>query len=120
MNSELLAKYGIDYDSGMRNCMESEDFYKKILSMFLSDKCFGQAKAALEEGDYERLFTYVHELKGISGNGALIELYKATVPLVELLRHKTDNVAEVKSMFARVEAAYSLAMEGIETIINKG
>ena len=117
MDSALLTSYGIDYDKGLKNCMGNLSFYKKILSMFLQDQCFTQAKAAQLDKDQRELFSRMHELKGISGNAGLASLYDATVPLVELLRTGNGTPAEVDALFAVMETAYHRACEGIGILI---
>ncbi|MDD3920270.1 MAG: hypothetical protein PHO41_03740 [Eubacteriales bacterium] len=115
--NRLLSDYGIDYDKGLKNCMGDPSFYKKILSMFVQDTCFAHAGTAHTNKAYKELFGCMHELKGVSGNAALMGLYEATVPLVELLRNGTELDAEVDRMFARVEEAYQLTCRGIEQIM---
>lgn len=119
MDKELLKDYGIDFDKGLKNCIGDLTFYKRILSMFLDDQCFPKAKAAYMEGDKRELFSRMHELKGISGNAALAELYYTTIPLVELLRLDNSNPAEaeVKELFVAAEAAYNRTCEGIRLYI---
>ena len=46
MDANELKAYGIDHANGLRNCMNNEAFYKKILSMFMDDRCFFQAQNA--------------------------------------------------------------------------
>ena len=116
MDIEVLSSYGIEYDRGLKNCMGNVVFYKKILTMFLQDGCFMQAKSAYASGDRKELFSRLHELKGISGNAALTALYNQTVPLVELLRKDTDITPE---MFAALEEAYQRACEGIALFVEE-
>ena len=109
--------YGIDYERGVANCVGSEEFYEKILSMFLNDTSFARAKAAYEARDYAAMFSCMHELKGVSGNAALVGLYNAAIPLVEILRNGNADDAEVDKYFAAVEAGYNLTVEGVGVII---
>lgn len=121
MESELMTRYGIDYDKGIKNCMGNGIFYRKILSMFMEDDSFLRAKAACKVRDYKTLFNCAHELKGVSGNAALTKLYYATVPLVELLRGESgaEVGAEVESLLAAIEEAYSSACAGISLILEE-
>ena len=113
MDGDWLSGYGIDYAQGLKHSMGDLAFYKMILSMFLQDKCFARGKEACAAGDYRALFSDMHELKGVSGNAALVELHAATVPLVELLRSGDADKGETERMFADVEKAYQRACEGI-------
>lgn len=115
MEGEQLAAYGIDYERGLHNCMDDLDFYRKILRMFLEDECFPLARKAFEAKDYHALFERLHELKGTSGNSALMELYHCVVPAVEMLRNGYGgaNDAELARLFAACEASYGRTCEGI-------
>ncbi len=113
MNKELLAEYGIDYESGLKNCMGNAELFEKLLSMFLDDQSFPNAALAHEQHDYRRLFESLHELKGICGNAGIIRLYNAVSPLVELVRFSTDDDIEVDRQFFGVEMIYKRACEGI-------
>lgn len=117
MEKDLLSNYGIDFEKGLKYCMGNRDFYLKILSMFMEDSCFQRAKAAYTEKDYRKLFNNMHELKGVSGNAALVALYNTTVPLVELLRIGNNVEAQVDALFAAIEASYDRTCEGIKFII---
>lgn len=119
MDAEQLLDYGIDYDKGLRNCMDNPVFYRKILSMFLQDQCFSQAKAAYEAENRKELFSRMHELKGISGNAGLFALYDATVPLVELLRKADGLPGEIKPLFDQAEQAYARACKGISLLLSE-
>lgn len=122
----LLEKYGIDYDDGMKHCMGDAAFYITVLSIFLDDACFANAKKAYSERDYKNLFEYLHELKGVSGNTALTGLYGTVVPLVELLRNpqskkddERDVDAEADRLFALIETEYDRACQGIRFLIGE-
>ena len=113
MDGDWLSGYGIDYAQGLKHSMGDPTFYKMILSMFLQDKCFARGKAAFAAGDYHAMFNDMHELKGVSGNAALVKLYAATMPLVELLRGGNADPGETERLFVDVEKAYQRACEGI-------
>lgn len=117
MNKELLEQYGIDYNTGLEQSMGDEDFYKMILSMFLKDTCYARAKEAYLGKDYTKLFDALHELRGVSGNAALIKLYNITAEFVENLRFKDGIDEEIDCLFAKFEAVYKKTCEGINLII---
>lgn len=119
MGDITLAGYGIDWGKSLNNCIGDRNFHKKILDMFLEDQCFSKAKDAYMSDDRKELFARMHELKGISGNVALDDLYGATVPLVELLRVDSEKCdkAEIDRLFAACEEAYDRAYEGVKLYI---
>ncbi len=113
MHNKVCNDYGIDYEKGVAHCMGDEELFMEILAMFLEDSSFGRAKAAYESKDYEVLLKSVHELKGVSGNAALTELYKTTCELVEYLRNGKINDEDVNMLFALMAVAYNRTRDGI-------
>ncbi len=118
MDWGTLKEYGIDADQGLARCMNDPAFYQMLLSMFLKDGAFARAKAAWEADDRKALFASVHELKGVSGTAALVELYQASAPFVKLLRDGAAAQADVDRLFAAVETAYLRTCEGISRAID--
>lgn len=119
MDKAILQNCGIDYDKGLKTCMGDPEFFKTLLSMFLADTCFPRARVAYAARNYGDLFNCLHELKGVSGNAALTDLYNAVVPLVELLRGGTAEDAEVDRLFAVADTAYQRVYDGIALAVAK-
>lgn len=113
MDAEALRAYGIDLEKGLKICMGSPAFYKKILLIFRDTNSLARARAALAARDYKAMFLCMHELKGTSGNAGLTALYDASVPLVEALRAADMDETRVNALFAAVQAAYDRALAGI-------
>ena len=109
--------YGIDYDKGLLNCMGDLVFFKTLLSMFLRDDCFARAKSAYAAGNQREMFACLHELKGVSGNAALVALYDAVAPIVEKLRCATPDEKELRELFVTAEAVYNRTCEGIRLAV---
>ena len=64
----------------------------------------------------------MHELKGVSGNAALTDLYSAIVPLVEALRSSgagAEKDAQISRLFAEADKAYQRTFEGITQAIGR-
>ena len=119
MNYLILEKYGLDYKNGIARCLNDEQFYEEILSLFLDDDSYARANTAYENRNYEELFSCLHELKGVCGNAALSELYDAVCPLVEILRDKCEPQEDITPLFEKVTAAYLKTREGIITALNE-
>lgn len=120
MDKELLLKYKIDFEKGVSRCMDDAEFYEELLSMFLQDASFENAKLALKKKNYSRMFECVHELKGTCSNIALNGLYEVVCPLTELLRGGgMPDEAEVKRLFTVVEKEYAQACKGISLAITQ-
>lgn len=109
----------MDYTKGLQNCMGDLVFYKSILSDFLKDTCYRNAKIAYEQKDYLHLFEYLHEMKGVSGNVALSELYEAILPLLELLRKKDYDEERIERLFASFESSYFRTCDSITSFLSK-
>ena len=119
MMKELLLEYGVDYDKGLKSCMGDLSFYQSILSAFLQDECFAKARKAYSNKAYHELFDCMHELKGVSGNIALTDLYQITVSLVELLRNDIGEESEIGRLFQAADEAYKRACEGIYMVVSE-
>lgn len=120
MDGKILTRYGIDYEKGLQRCTQDAAFYEMLLTMFLEDSSFARAKAAYEDMNRRKLFECLHELKGVSGNTAMTELYEAVCPLVELVRNGAADEAEITRLFTLVEDAYTRAREGISLALGEG
>ena len=46
---EKLAEYGADVKAGLNLCMNSEDFYLRMVSMVVAEQSFADLKKAIEE-----------------------------------------------------------------------
>lgn len=119
MNTEELRFYGIDAEKGAARFFNDEGIYRSMLEMFLKDTSFQRTKAAYECGDYDALFRNAHELKGVSGNAAMPELFEATGKLVETLRSGKADPTDVDAAFTPVEQAFLRAKEGVELALGK-
>lgn len=113
MNHEICDRYKIDYRAGAERFRGDEDMYGMVLTAFLSDDTFARAQAAYAAGDPELLFTVAHELKGVSGNMSLTELYEASCSLVEYLRVGGRDREKLAELFAAVETAHERSCGGI-------
>ena len=87
---EKLAEYGADVKAGLNLCMNSEDFYLRMVSMVVAEQSFADLKKAIEENDLDAAFQAAHALKGVTGNLSLTPLYNKVAEITELLRAKTQ------------------------------
>ncbi len=114
MDTALMKEYGIDCEKSLANCMGSEDFMLKIYAMFLEDKGYCAAEAAIGARSQKALFAALHELKGVAGNAGFSALYEAVCPLVELTRRGECDWEAAGEMFSKVKTAYEKTMDGIK------
>ena len=119
MDAAALLEYGLDSEKGISRFLGDESMFRFILKLFLDDDTIVRGRAAYESRDYERLFHCMHELKGVSGNASLPDLYKAVNALVEYLREGKSGKEDVDGMFATVEAEYVRAKEGVTLALSE-
>ncbi len=86
---EKLEEYGADVKKGLNLCMNSKDFYLRMVGMIVNEKSFGELEKAIEENDLSEAFKAAHALKGVSGNLSLTPLYQKVSEITELLRSET-------------------------------
>ncbi len=111
MDKEILIKAGLDYEDGVRRCAGSVDLYEKLLTMFLDDANFSEAKELFDKGAYGDMYSHVHEIKGMSGNLSIGELYQASSHAVDVLRAQDWNA--LPAAFEELERAYESSTAAI-------
>lgn len=89
LSIEKLQEYGADTATGLERCMNSEDFYFRMIGMLPGEKSFCRLEEALKEDDLDKAFEAAHALKGVAGNLSLTPLYNEAVEITELLRART-------------------------------
>ncbi|HBA97108.1 MAG TPA: hypothetical protein DCZ23_03270, partial [Lachnospiraceae bacterium] len=90
-----LIKAGVDFDGAVKRFIESEDIYEEFLYRFTDDKNLSQLEEALAEGDIASAFKRAHTLKGITSNYGFINVYKAVIPITDILRNgSADGIEE--------------------------
>ena len=53
---EKLAEYGADVKAGLNLCMNSEDFYLRMVSMVVAEQSFADLKKAIERRHRKPVF----------------------------------------------------------------
>ena len=90
LSIEKLQEYGADTATGLERCMNSEDFYFRMIGMIAQEKSFDKLEEALKEDDLDKAFEAAHALKGVAGNLSLTPLYNDVAEITELLRARTS------------------------------
>ncbi|MDD4076280.1 MAG: Hpt domain-containing protein [Eubacteriales bacterium] len=106
MNVEMLKSAGIDYDRAVKRFMGKAHIYEKVLGDFLDDTALDLAIEAYNGGDKQGLFECAHEMKGVSGNMDMTDLYRVACELVELLREGTVPNDALEAAFLSFQSAY--------------
>ncbi|MBF0273783.1 MAG: response regulator [Nitrospinae bacterium] len=79
---------GIDISVALRNLGNNKELLKKVVIMFATeyDRWEEEIRDSLQRKDFKTAMLQAHTLKGVSGNIASMELYKATTALDEALK----------------------------------
>lgn len=111
MDNDKLKNAGIDWEDGVRRCGGDSALYERLLGMFANDNNFNEAVEALKAADYEAFFSYTHEIKGMSGNLSISDVYADSSEVVALLRAK--DYEAIGAAFEKLRSSYSQAIEAI-------
>ena len=111
MNNEKLQEAGIDYEDGIRRCAGNETLYERLLDMFAQDSNYADSVAAFQARDWDELFSHMHEIKGMSSNLSMTNVYEDAAQVVALLRAQDyDAIAPVMDSLA---LSYTAAIDAI-------
>jgi len=74
--------------AGLRRLQGNRRLYKKLLLDFTSnyDMVAGDIRMALDADDMDHAHSLIHNLKGVTGNLAAIELHAATIEMEKLIK----------------------------------
>ena len=114
LSIETLRQYGADVDDGLKRCVNNEEFYLKLVKMFLADEKndFLKLDEALEKRDLKAAFEAAHTIKGTSANLALTPMYEVIAIVSDKLKAGEDidysnymnTVHEQKAVLDRLNA----------------
>jgi HPt (histidine-containing phosphotransfer) domain-containing protein len=104
-----LKEYGANVEEGLARCVNSEDFYLKMVNMVLADQKIYDLEKALNENDLDNAFDIAHSMKGMFSNLSLTPIQTPVNEITELLRNRTQMdygplLAEITEQFNRLKA----------------
>lgn len=108
MNRETLIAAGIDYDQGVERFAGRAALYEKYLKKLFDDDIMGTFTQQLRAGDMNAAFRAAHDLKGLTGNLAINDLFRAISALVEALR-RGDSQENIKRIYEYALSLYETA-----------
>ena len=111
MDKIVLNNYGIDYDSAVERFMGNQKLYERLLKEFIIENEFTKAAEALEKKEYEKAYSFIHSMKGITGNLSINRLYEKCCKVVEVLVKK--EYEKVSESFDSLMRSYEEACRGI-------
>jgi len=109
---------GFDLPAGLERLRGNKRLYRKLLLDFGTNYTgvAGEIHKALDSKDLEQAHSLIHNLKGLAGNLAAIDLQAASVNLEKLVRgvgKKTPPAKELKLNFSELENALNQALESV-------
>lgn len=113
INAEILKHAGIDYESGVSRFMDDVEIYESVLERFLEDTTLKRATEALERRDAAEMMKAVHEIKGVSANMDMTDIYRTSSALTMLLRSQEHDWDEIIGSYEEFKRAYTRAADGI-------
>jgi CheY-like chemotaxis protein len=112
---------GFDLSAGLERLRGNKRLYRKLLLDFGAKytKVVGEIHKALDAKDLEQAHSLIHNLKGLAGNLAALDLQSASVNLEKLVKgvgKKTPPAKELKLKFSELENALNQALESVQSL----
>lgn len=105
----------LDTKQGMSVCMEDEDFYLKILKVYLKDEMVDTLRQDYEEKDWAQYQIHVHGLKNVSANIGAMELSEQFKGLEYAIKnHDIPDMDYIRSHHDKVMEAYQELLRRLE------
>ena len=112
---------GFDLSDGLKRLQGNKRLYRKLLLSFATDYCgaANDIRIALDAKDFERTHSLVHNLKGLAGNLAAMDLQAAAVNLEKLVKgiEKTPPPAKKLNLkFSELDKALIQALKSAQSL----
>jgi two-component system sensor histidine kinase/response regulator len=112
---------GFDLPAGLERLRGNKRLYRKLLLDFGANYkgVAGEIHKALDSSDLGQAHSLIHNLKGLAGNLAAIDLQAASVNLEELVKgvgKKTPPVKNLKLKFSELENALNQALDSVQSL----
>ncbi|MDB4264619.1 Hpt domain-containing protein, partial [bacterium] len=112
---------GFDLADGLKRLQGNKRLYRKLLLSFATDynAVANEIRQALDAEDFDQAHSLVHNLKGLAGNLAAMELQTAAVNLEKLVKgveKKAPSTKALNQKFSELEKAFNQALESVQTL----
>lgn len=97
---EELRVLGVNVEDALERLGGDEEFYKKMLAIFVDTIEMYYVDTKFNENDYEKIIEKAHAIKGASGNLSITPLYEAYTKIVDELRKK--NLQSAREEIERI------------------
>ena len=111
---EFYAGIDGDYDEALKRLM-SEKFMLRFLGKFAEGGDFAAMSEAIRAGNWEDVFRYSHNLKGVCLNLELGRLARTASAICESVRGGAP-AEDLTGLAQQAQADYALVMEGIRAL----
>ena len=112
---------GFDLSAGLERLRGNKRLYRKLLLDFGANYTgvAGEIHKALDSKDLEQAHGLIHNLKGLAGNLAAIDLQAASMNLEKLVKgaeKKTPPAKNLKLKFSELENALNQALDSVQSL----
>jgi CheY-like chemotaxis protein len=112
---------GFDLADGLKRLQGNKRLYRKLLLCFASDykAVAKEIRQALDAGDFDQAHSLVHNLKGLAGNLAAMDLQAAALNLEKLVKGIDENAPSPEQLnlrFSELENALNQALESAQSL----
>ncbi len=87
---ENLREFGADVDTGVKRCLDDENFYIELVKSVIPDTRIDELEQCIKDKDLDKAFEVAHALKGMYGNMSLLPIYEPINQATEFLRSRKD------------------------------
>ena len=112
---------GFDLLQGLNRFRGNRRLYRKMLLDF--GKSFtetaGEIRKALDTNDFDQAHSLVHNIKGVAGNLAAMDLQAAAIEMEKLVKEEPEQAItdkELKQKYADLENALNRALKSVQTM----
>jgi len=112
---------GFDLAAGLKRLMANKDLYRRLLIDF-GRKYTGvgaEIRKALDANDLVQTHSLVHNIKGLAGNLAAVNLQEAAIALENLVKDRSGKPVSTKALnraFAKFENALEQSLQAAQTL----
>jgi two-component system sensor histidine kinase/response regulator len=112
---------GFDLEDGLRRLMGNKRLYRKLLLDFGGKytEVAAETRQALDAGDFGKAHSLVHNLKGLAGNLAAVDLQAAAIEMEELVKGdqtQSSPAGLLNQKFLELEKAINRALAAVQAI----
>ena len=112
---------GFDLADGLKRLQGNKTLYRKLLLNFATDynEVANEIGEALDEKDFERSHSLVHNLKGLAGNLAATDLQAAAVNIEKLVKgvdKKAPSSKQLNLRLSELETVLNQALESVQSL----